>query len=528
MRYDVTSTESLTLSRFRDIYSQCVIFVSAPASDFAINDINSSHNISTVKLSQSVSLISKVIMSMSMSMSLAALPPELLSGVVANVAHPPTLCNLAQCSRQLYYYTIPYLYRHITVFSGQRNEQLMKLASLLIQRPDLARLVRRFKLDEIDEVEVEDDEIECCRTDALDQALETIINGSNLSEESTIHNREEYSVYHDCPYDLVLASLLPALPQVKSVELPSIEFETYFFEKMIRKADQRQTPFDIQQPFQTLVVFVFKTSMSNAWHADSFSVLLKLPSIREISGGVYTSWDDDVDLNVTVSDKNSIQLDSFSSPLISLDLAAYRLSTADLCRILRAPIALKNLKYMICLPARIGFPDILHALEAQKDSLESFELDCDPDSDQYSHLWGPMPSYTSFIALKVFKTAALFFLTDNNEIERHSLANIIPPNLETLHLIRFHANYRSLLEALEYLLAQKSPYRTPLLKTLILDGTESFDPTNRTITLMTQGPLPLLRSMLWRNTQENAIERLRRVGAAHGVVLHVEEQRLLD
>ena len=87
-------------------------------------------------------------------MSLAACPPEIVSCVLANIQSPPTLCNLARCSRQLYLYVIPHLYRHVRIEEGVRDEELQngklrKLTSLLIRRPDLARLVRHFTLHEV-------------------------------------------------------------------------------------------------------------------------------------------------------------------------------------------------------------------------------------------------------------------------------------------------------------------------------------------------------------------------------------------
>ena len=76
-------------------------------------------------------------------MSLAILPPGLVSDVVANSTSQSTLYNLAQCSRQLSLCMKPHLYRRISTLEerGQQNERLRSLASVLIRRPDLARLV---------------------------------------------------------------------------------------------------------------------------------------------------------------------------------------------------------------------------------------------------------------------------------------------------------------------------------------------------------------------------------------------------
>ena len=129
-----------------------------------------------------------------------------------------------------------------------------------------------------------------------------------------------------------------------------------------------------------------------------------------------------------------------------------------------------------------------------------------------------MESFISFNALKVFKTVAIFLTKTVKGTGRHSLINIFPPNLETLHLTRFQARFESLLEALEHLLAQKSPQQIPSLKTLILEefdyyGTESGP---------WFGPRPAkLMHVLWKDTQETAIGRLSEVAAAQGVSIDV-------
>lgn len=50
-----------------------------------------------------------------MSTPLTALPPEILSCVVATIVSRHSLCNLARCSRQLHLCIIPHLYHHVTI-----------------------------------------------------------------------------------------------------------------------------------------------------------------------------------------------------------------------------------------------------------------------------------------------------------------------------------------------------------------------------------------------------------------------------
>lgn len=95
--------------------------------------------------------------------------------------------------------------------------------------------------------------------------------------------------------------------------------------------------------------------------------------------------------------------------------------------------------------------------------------------------------------------------------------NLYPPKF-SLHRLRLQVSFESLLEALEHLLAQKSPSQITALKKLIHDETDSFDPMLDPIF----GSRPVkLREVLWRGMQETAMGRLGRVAAAQGVSLDV-------
>ena len=134
-----------------------------------------------------------------------------------------------------------------------------------------------------------------------------------------------------------------------------------------------------------------------------------------------------------------------------------------------------------------------------------------------------MTSFINFNTLKVFKTVALFFAAiDNvNGSETHSLIDIFPRSLETIHLTHFHPCFKSLVEALGNLLAHNSPQQVPSLKKLVLDKTHCFDPTlgggysARSIELT---------NVLVRSMHDTAMERLRRVAAARGVLINVIEE----
>ncbi|MCJ1267269.1 hypothetical protein MMC22_007154 [Lobaria immixta] len=463
-----------------------------------------------------------------MSTSLTTLPAELLRCIVTNVPSYRTLRNLARCSRQLYLCTIPRLYHRITIRRriGQHNGPLFKLASLLIRRPDLARLVRHFDLDFGEPLPSErtaySEELASPRLAELDHAFATIANASTLSKEEKISYLEGYCTAHACPDDLILALLLPALVMLEELGLYlNISLN---LEQTMGRAVRGLKPFDIQPTFAALTAFIFSCDMYHALSTDFIASLLKLPAIRYISGGFESAWDYDLDdhYEVPLTDKGLIELDSSSSPLTFLDLEAYRLSAADLGHVLRAPKALKTLFYTVCAPASIDFTDLRHALRPQENYLENLTLVYGPDCDENSQSFGPMPSLISFNTLKSIKTTARSLLTVGNGIERDSLINTLPPNLEGLYLTRFHACFESLLEALEHLLAQKSPEQMPSLKCLCLDDRDS-DSMDDSELDFDESP-PKLMDVLWRNTQETAIGILRKVAAAHGVSVKVIEE----
>ncbi|MCJ1269799.1 hypothetical protein MMC22_009692 [Lobaria immixta] len=467
-----------------------------------------------------------------MSMSLAALPTELVSFIVADIESKSTLSNLARCSHQLYFCTMPYLYRHVTIREEIRQGEqqvvrLKNLASVLIRRPDLAGHVRHFSLHvarpPVTKEEYSEELKEPVKSD--DRVFTTAVHGSSVSEEKKISWLEQFGHTHKSHHDLILALLLPALLKVETLVLDlEMSCKTHYLEDTIRRAGYRERPFDIQPPFQALTDFVHSDNLYNARNRGFIASLLKLPAIQKISGGFGSTWDDDdwgpLGIEIRDTDKNLIELDSSSSSLTSLDLEAYLLSIADLNHILRAPKALNKLLYRVCPPHYSRFEDLRHALRPQENCLESLGLHCRKNFFGNTHFYGPMPSFISFNTLRVFKTAAVFLATTDNGTERDNLIDVFPPSLETLHLTRFEARFESILEALEHLLAQKSPQQTPLLTKLILEQTSSIDPSFsgrsniRAVNLKDA-------LLLWRDAQDTAIGRLSKVAAVQGVSVNI-------
>lgn len=495
-------------------------------------------------------------------MSLITLPQELFSCVLANIESRHTLCSLARCSRQSYLYTIPHLYRHVTVWEERRdweegnNMILRNVSSLLLGRPDLAGLVRCFEFrgaweeSQIQESE-ESQELESSETVEVDQTFKTAVSALSLSKKEEKKWLRQLSRAYECNPEAILALLLPALLGVEKLvlDLDSI-FHTPYLEQTIIRAARRERPFDIQPPFKALTVFLQYDDYQLRLRSTCFiASLLMLPAIRVISGFVGSKQDGmDQPTYPIGENKNLIGFDSISSPLTSLYLSAYRLSIADLDHILRAPKALKDFVYTVGPSPGITFTDIRRALEPQKNCLERlgfyfdercsewmFRLDKENKRHvRYNPYSGSMISFNSFNTIKVFETAALFL---DSTLDGPGLINTFPTNLETFHLTRCQSSFggsgtESLLIAVENLLAQKSPQQMPSLKKLILEKgrrrgqlmksgnlwTNVYDDGKRGLKLMDadEGNLGTT-DHLWTELDEGAIVRLKVVAANQGV-----------
>ncbi|MCJ1270150.1 hypothetical protein MMC22_010046 [Lobaria immixta] len=459
--------------------------------------------------------------------SLTALPNELLTLVVTELASISTLCNLARCSRQLYLCTIPHLYGHITLQEDgeQQDERLVMLTTSLLRRPDLAKLVRQFSLHVAEPKERKPEDIIDPKYVKIDGVVATAVDPSGLSQEEVINCLGQYDHFHISRHDFILSFLLPSMLNVEKLVLDvHINHDSHFLDEAIRNAVARERPLDTQQPFGALTVLDLSPHDKHCARKLNFmGSLLRLPAIREISVHLGKGEplprayleDDDFDLE-NFPERTVKELARYSSPLTSLDIATYDMPPVDLHYILRVPIALKHFSFMVC--SSFCYCDcyiIQVALDSQKDCLESItiydhiSLRSEIEEGHWFMEMGPL---TRFSVLKVFKTAALFLTKTIHGSERESLLSIFPPSLETLHLTRFQSNFNNLLEALEHLLAYKSAQHIPSLANLILEETVSGD-----------APPTRLNDVLWGNTQESAIEKLSEVAKSQDVVFEVIE-----
>lgn len=357
----------------------------------------------------------------------------------------------------------------------------------------------------------------------VDQALKTAVEAWGLPEEEESLWLRHLSHTHINHPDLILALLLPALLKVETLVL-DFKMVDYIslLEPMMRRAAPRERPFDLRPSFEVLRVFACAHE-ADAWSIDFFASLLQLPAIQNISGGFMNMWGNDESGKRRALEKGLLELDSYSSSLISLDPTAYSLSTASLVHSLRAPKALQTFLYKVCQRQCVDLTDMRHALSPQENSLESLVLNNDEenvrtytvgflDTLRRSTDSKPMASLMSFKNLKLFKTAALFLETTDNGIGRDRLVNTFPPSLETLHLTDFQVCFESVLEAVERLLGQNSPWQIPSLIKVLLEQSEYL---SERYASWTDEP--------WRDRQEAVIESLSLVAAAQGVSVGVME-----
>ncbi|MCJ1465893.1 hypothetical protein MMC07_004512 [Pseudocyphellaria aurata] len=424
--------------------------------------------------------------------SLHSLPSEIINCIVSCLGSCPDRYNLARCSRRFHTLTIPYLYRNVTVKEEDWGGRwpiagpLRGLASLLLRRPDLADRVKEFTLLVAD-YNLEPAECE------VDETLRTAVSASGYSENDQAIMLTRLGDARSCCHDVILALLLPVLIKVETVVLQyPVKFNTTFMEQTIRTAARRERPFDIQPPFQALQAFVFPNTMQDELRTGLVASLLKLPKIRQISGGCISrlpgadrepgTWNQ-YHSEEGVSDQFLTELSSSSSSLTDLELAATEPKAAELAHILRAPRALNSFFYQIDPSSYIDFQDIHRFLRPQERHLKSLGLEyCLDNFDEpidlplgHPNYLGPMPSFANLTALKVFKTPTTFLEWTEMGPRGRNLLDMFPISLTTLHLTRLEDVSDSILDALEHLLANKSSSQIPSLEILILEeGVGSF------------------------------------------------------
>lgn len=245
--------------------------------------------------------------------SLTDLPEEILKSISALTASISrvTLRNFALCSQKFHRLCLPDLYQHVDLFKREERWQefqhLKPLAALLLDRPDLARLVHRLTLDgqltEGDEYnDGEDDEDEETGPDggSGDDQGSGEVNATGSVDESSQNvpvwkSPFEQAVARDSissaerrkwlkhlrqkdQDDAVLGLLLPALPRLESLEL--VLTGGQYVQRILQRAAFKERP----EPGLQHLQYITLSNMGEKYGMDLeiFCCLFSLPMIERI------------------------------------------------------------------------------------------------------------------------------------------------------------------------------------------------------------------------------------------------------
>ncbi|MCJ1282638.1 hypothetical protein MMC26_001963 [Xylographa opegraphella] len=427
-----------------------------------------------------------------MSQYFSNLPLEILRIIVSFVDSDDTLCNMARVCHTLYDITIPFLYDHIALYDREgcpgeyEFKTLRPLTLLLLKRPDLARLVHHFTAREsfsagfMTEKQIKQGEpfnrlkVDDVFKDAIEAASHDEAEKKQWLEQITWPDHA----------DAILALLLPALPNLESLDLMLGMFGCTYFEKMMQRAGMREKPFDKDRGFLAL------KDVMHAWDNDKYGMgveyigmFMRLPSIERIFGHRVGS-DDRVGAE---PDATLAALQTASSTVSHIELKNCKLDERDLANMLRAPKALKTFIYEVgwgyLSYCDMVFGAAVSALAPQVHYLENLWLDFEswvrPEWNDQTDDTTPIRSFAQFEILKVLKVAIVFIFgeleasssqrKDWKESELRGLTGKFPRSLETLHLLHCEDNFELVLLALENMLKHKER-DVPRLSKLVFEG----------------------------------------------------------
>ena len=425
-----------------------------------------------------------------MSYSMGSLPAEIVRSIVSQIDSNDTLCNVARTCHALYDISIPFLYDHIALYDQEGGtgchefEELRPLASLLLRRPDLARLVHHFTMRDAPSTGFLTEKTlrkgEPVELLEVDDVFKDRIKAASHDEEEE-KQWLEHMTWPDHG-DATLALLLPALPKLESLDLMIMHGCTYF-EKMMQRAGMREKPFDKEPGFLAL------TDIMHTWYDEKYGMgveyvgmFMRLPSIRRIFGHRIGS-DDGFDGE---ADKTLAALDTASSTVSHIELKDCKWHARDLANMLRAPAALKTFIYEVgsghLSYCSMDFRAAVSALAPQVYHLENLWLDFEysyrPDWDNETDDTTPIASFTQFENLKVLKVAIVFVFGDEftgslsqdwKQCQLQGLTGKFPRSLVTLHLLHCEDSFELVLLALENMLAHKER-DVPRLSKLVFQG----------------------------------------------------------
>ena len=427
----------------------------------------------------------------------SVLPPEILQAIIKQVEDKSTLCKLVRCSHYLYEVTVPFLYEHVELYDYEGGTSmhwfmyLRPLTSLLLQRADLAYLVRRLTMRE----EFSDGYDSRFKVEeGLPANTVEVADIFKHAVEAASHNQEEekewltHLSWADHA-DAMIALLLPALPRLEKLDL-QLMYDSMYFERMLKRAGLREKPFDKQPAFLALKDFM------HTWYDEKYgmspmyvAMFLRLPAIDRIFGHRIGSADEQEDQTLAM-------LDVGSSTVTHLEFKDCKLSTEDITQLLKVPQNLTAFIYELgsghLSYTGYNFKAIREALVPQAHSLENLWLG-------YEKRYGicfldeiddttPIPSFASFNKLKTLKIATVFLFGSEghlsgraeeevdvsgerywNDTTRRRLVSLFPQSLETLHILHYEDHTYHTPKALADLLVNKSQ-NVPKLNKLVIEG----------------------------------------------------------
>ncbi|KAI9735169.1 MAG: hypothetical protein M1834_001757 [Cirrosporium novae-zelandiae] len=446
-----------------------------------------------------------------MSMSLTSFPVELIDQIVDGVDNPErlgTLNNFALCSHTFNSFVTPHLYSHISLpyTKGQESyddlqtnfKHLRPFTKLMLENPYLASLVHSFTLrpyfytPEYDMYGEEDEEKSRRETSENEDSPRVVVEDVFRSAiKASAHSEREEAAwlraledgYND---DAVLALLLPALPNLRRLDL-MLSFPSKYYWRMLERAAKNEKPFDTNPAFPALTdIMNTDWDTKHGMSCDALARYLALPAVKSIYAHL-------------VGDSGGSELatlPSASSRVTHLELREADVPGPYVKDMLRAIATLKTFIYekgwghFSYEPWTI--PDIETALVPHRSSLENLWLDWADDDGSGRTYWAAMAEDLSPISLNHFKILkhvriAMTFIFDltpemnsvnegTNETEKDfqkeettALIQRLPPTIEKLHIAHTNQHVRLLLSSLRLLLSQREQH-TPRLRELSFDA----------------------------------------------------------
>ena len=428
---------------------------------------------------------------------LIACPSEIISQIAGNL-NKASLSRLALSSRLLNFITTPYLYDHIELrghsqhWSQPASTEFRNLTVLLLERPHLAGYVRHFTMRKDYSNDRRREQVKMA---PLSQAVSTAIETASHSKEEERQWLEDMSCTKSINEDALMALLLPALPNLKTLDL-TLGKNAMYFSRMMQRASRKEKPFDTAPAFEKLSDIMYaqdsRTSLycneggedadrhndeAEAEEHPCYTVVsFSLPAVSRIFG-----LQSHFQSGIRNQEPWILPLACGFSPQLShLELRECLLNSQAVVDLLQVPIALKTLIYEVTpetLDSSILNVNIYRAMEYQMSSLENIWLDCVPWNEELVRFLQfddakPMPSLANFKNLRVLRIASPFLFGSIRRLRQEGkgysdlLVSLLPEGLHILHITRCDHHVKLIERPLEFLLL-RLPNNTHLRKIII-------------------------------------------------------------